>query len=294
MTNDLLRRRHLACLIPTLLLSALLCTTASAQESIRLIIAARPGEASEITARTDLGVLVFAGGDPLTYQVRNETTLSSRAERVAADGTVTWKTRIARMRAERDGQLLMQFDAEDGEAGGNAAALKALEVLAEQQSDGRIRDFRVEGAPPEIRSKVEAGLEESIQNSVLMYPRDPVDAGQSWNVGKRTMPFPGVGRLEYQLVATLLGVSRAGGAARANIRLDAADARFVPDADSRMQGKLSSFRLQGDAQYDLDGRFLRSQDTYGFLSLALPNPEGGTMAMQVYMHVGMVEKRGQQ
>ena len=281
-------------LVLTLALAAPLSSSARAEESIRLIIAAQPGQTSELTARTEVGVLVFAGGDPMTYQVRNEGTLSSRAERVAADGTVTWKTRIARMSYERDGRTLMQFDAEDEEASGNAAALKELEVHSEQQSDGRIRDFRVEGSESEIRNKVEAGLEESIQNSVLMYPKDPVATGQSWNVGKRTMPFPGVGRLEYQLVATLLGVPRKNGAARADIRLDAADVRFVPDADSRMRGKMSSFRLQGDAQYDIDGRFLRSQDTYGFLSLALPNPEGGTMTMQIYMRVGMEEKRGKE
>jgi hypothetical protein len=291
MSNDPPRRLRLAFLISAFILSPLACATASAQESIRLIIAAQPGQTSQVTARTEVGVLVFAGGDPMTYQMRNEGTLSSRAERVAADGTVTWETRIARMSYERDGRMLMQYDAEDEEASGNAAALKELEVHSEQQSDGRIRDFRVEGSKSEIRDKVEAGLEDTLQNSVLMYPKDPVATGQSWNMGKRTMPFPGVGRLEYQLLATLLGVSRKSGAARADIRLDAADVRFVPDADSRMRGKMSSFRLQGDAQYDIDGRFLRSQGTYGFLSLALPNPEGGTMTMQIYMRVGMEEER---
>lgn len=295
MSEDLPPRHHLAVLLPVLFLSTFsfpfLCATASAQESIRLIITAQPGQVSQLTSRTEVGVLVFAGGDPMTNQVRQEGTLSSHAERVAADGTVTWKIRIARMSYESDGRMLMQFDAEDKEVSGNAAVLKTLEVLAEQQSDGRIRDFRVPGPESEMRNKVEAGLEESIQNSVLMYPKDAVATGQSWNVGKRTMPFPGVGRLEYQLVATLLGVFRDSGAARAAMRLDAAEVRFVPDADSGMRGKMSSFRLQGDAQYDVDGHFLRSQDTYGFVSLALPNPEGGTMTMQIYLHSGMEEQR---
>jgi hypothetical protein len=52
---------------------------------------------------------------------------------------------------------------------------------------------------------------------------------------------------------------------------------------------LSSFHLQGDAQYEIDGRYLRSQDTYGFLSVVAPNPEGGTMTIQIFVRVGAQE-----
>jgi len=275
-------------------LAAPLCTVAMAQEMLRMTIGAQPGETAVATARTELGVLVFTGGDPLIYEVRNEASQALEAVKVDPDGTVTWRSRLVRMAYETDGNPVLRFDVDDRErdVGANAAALSSLELSAQQQSDGGIRDFQVQGSNPEVRAAIEQALEESIQNSVLLFPKEPVAVGHSWDVGKRKMPFPGVGRVEYRLVATLLGVSQRDGPARAELRLEAADARFSPDADSKLAGKLSSFRLQGAAQYDVGGRFLRSQEAYGFLSLTAPNPEGGTLTLQAYMRIEMEEVRG--
>lgn len=264
-----------------------------AQETVRLIIGAQPGQTGRMTALTDVGFLIFAGGDPLTVQLRNEATQRVEAVAVAADGTVTWKTRLLKLIQEKDGEAVMRYDAED--PGSNLVpaelALDELEVTVEQQSDGSIRDFHVQGVAPQVRGAIEKALEDSIEKSVLVVPKDPVAVGQSWGVGQRTIPFPGIGRVEYRLVATLIGISAADSGAHAELRLDAVDARFVPDADSKLAGKLSSFHMQGDAQYEIDGRYLRSQDTYGFVSVVAPNPEGGSMTLQIFVRVGAQEER---
>jgi hypothetical protein len=289
---------HAALLRLLLVLGAYLLTAsaggaAHAQETVRLFIGAQPGQTARITAHTDVGLLIFAGGDPLTLQLHNEATQAFEAVAVAADGTVTWKTRLLRMTYEKDGKAVMRYDAEDPDSNLIPAelALDKLEVMVEQESDGSIRDFHVQGVAPQVRATIEKALEDSIEKSVLVVPKDPVAIGQSWGVGQRTIPFPGIGRVEYRLMATLIGISAADSGARAELRLDAVDARFVPDSDSKLAGKLSSFRLQGDAQYEVDGRYLRSQDTYGFLSVVAPNPEGGSMTLQIFLRVGAREER---
>jgi hypothetical protein len=264
-----------------------------AQETVRLIIGAQPGQTGRMTALTDAGFLIFAGGDPLTLQLRNEATQRVEAVAVGADGTVTWKTRLLKLVHEKDGEAVMRYDAED--PGSNLVpaglALDELEVTVKQASDGSIRDFDVQGVASQVRGAIEKALEDSIEKSVLVVPKDPVTIGQSWDVGQRTVPFPGIGRVEYRLLATLMGLFAADSGARAELRLDAVDARFVPDVDSKLAGKLSSFRLQGDAQYEVEGRYLRSQDTYGFLSIVAPNPDGGTMTIEIFVRVGAREER---
>ena len=260
-----------------------------------MTIAAQPGQAGRLTVSTDIGVLIFAGGDPLVYEMHVEATQAVEAREVADDGTVTWSSRVVRLLSERDGKPVMRFDADDETVSDpNAAALAEVEVVMQQQPDGRIRDFEVHGSRPEVRERIEEALERSIENSVLMFSKDPVAIGQTWKVGKRTMPFPGVGRVEYDLVATLMAIDRRDDGAQAKLRLDSADARFVPDADSKLAGKLSSLRLQGQAIYDIDGSFLRWQESYAFLSVLAPNPEGGMLTLQAYMRIGMQEDRDEE
>jgi hypothetical protein len=275
--------------------AAIVATCAPAQESLRMTIAAQPGQAGRLTVSTDIGVLIFAGGDPLVYEMHVEATQAVEAREVADDGTVTWSSRVVRLLSERDGKPVMRFDADDETVSDpNAAALAEVEVVMQQQPDGRIRDFEVHGSRPEVREKIEEALERSIENSVLMFSKDPVAIGQTWKVGKRTMPFPGVGRVEYDLVATLMAIDRRDDGAQAELRLDSADARFVPDADSKLAGKLSSLRLQGQAIYDIDGSFLRWQESYAFLSVLAPNPEGGMLTLQAYVRIGMQEDRDEE
>jgi hypothetical protein len=273
---------------------AAVVTCAPAQESVRMTIRAQPGQAGHLTASTDVGMLVFAGGDPLTLEMHQEGTQAVQVVEVADDGTVTWTSRVARLLSTQDGKIITRFDAGEDSDDPNAAALAELEVVVQQQSDGRIRDFQVRGSKPDTRDKVEAALERSIENSVLMFPKDPVAVGQSWKMGKRTMPLPGVGRVEYEIVATLLSVDRGEEEATADLQIDSAEARFVPDADSKLAGKLSSFRMQGRAVYDIDGSFMRWQESYAFLSVTAPNPEGGTVALQAYMRIGMHEERDEE
>lgn len=267
---------------------------ARAQDAVRLTIGAEPGQTARLTALLDAGILIFAGGDPLTLQLHNETAQGATALAADADGTVTWQLRLLKATFEQDGEPLLRYDVED--PGRNrvpqGSALDQLQVTVQQESDGRIRDFDVQGGAPQMRAAVEKALEDSIEKSVLVVPRTPVTIGQSWDVGRRTIPLSGIGRVEYRLLATLVGISNADSGTQADVRLDAADARFVPDADSKLAGKLSSFRLQGDAHYDVGGRYLRSQDTYGFVSVVAPNPEGGgMMTMQMYVRVGSHEER---
>lgn len=269
-------------------------TCASAQESVRMMVRAQPGQTARLTAFTDVGFMIFAGGDPLTYEMHQEGTQAVQVLDVGDDGTVTWTSRIARLLSTRDGETVMRFDAEEDSGDPTAAALAEVEVVVQQQSDGRIRDFQVRGSQPQMRDKIEAALERSIENSVLMFPKDPLAIGQSWEMGKRTLPLAGVGRVEYEIVATLLAIDRGEEGATADLRIDSAQARFVPDTDAKLAGKLSSFRMQGQAVYDIDGSFMRWQDSYAFLSVAAPNPEGGTLVLQAYMRIGMQEERDEQ
>ncbi len=273
----------------TLAALGLAADPARTEDRVQLMILAQPGDSGRLTLSVDVGVLVFTGAEePLVVQLRNQATQAVAAEAVADDGTVTWRSRLVRVSAERDGEPLLHFDADDPDAD---ATLGGLQVVMQQETDGRLRDFRVVGAQPEVRARIEATLEESIERSVLMYPREPIAIGSSWKAGRRDMPFPGIGRVEYQLLATLVAIHDDEDGAWADVRLDAADARFVPDEDSKHPGRLAGFRMQGDAQYDVQRGYMRWQDSYLFMSILAREKSGETVTLQAYGRVSMQEER---
>lgn len=256
----------------------------------RLEFKGKTGEAIQLESGMKLEMRVFpqgASAPEAVIELGSATLRKDSVVRTHANGDVEAISKFLRLQKFQvfNGKPVFFFDSQDPKsveatkASPEAQALRAalgMQISLRFDARGRLIDVRTENAGSAHQAQIDRIMEDGISGNWLALPPGPIDVGQNWEIGKRSYNFPGVGRIEYLVRATLKGIDKsAPNGAMALIDLVSETPKFIaaPGKDKNAV-QLDHFQLVGDAAFQIGtGRFSKQENDL-VMRLHVREPDG--------------------
>lgn len=269
---------------------ALASASLAVAQPTRLEFKGKTGDSSQIESGVKIEMKVFphgASAPEAAIELGSATLRKDSVVRTHANGDVEATSKFLRMQKFQvfNGKPVFFFDSQDPrsveatKASPEAQALRAaldMQIFLRFDTRGRLIDIRTQNAGSVQQAQIDRIMEDGISGNWLALPSGPIDVGQSWEVGKRSYNFPGVGRIEYLVRATLKGIDKsAPNGAMALIDLASETPRFIAAPGKNKDAvQLDHFQLVGSAAFQIGaGRFSKQENDLA-MRLHVREPDG--------------------
>jgi hypothetical protein len=264
-------RHFVLTLVPALSVSIMMPIIApGAQDSVKTMVlehGGREGEVFSVDIKGQVDISINIGGDAsLNIRAKLVQRLEHRVEEVRFNGDTATTIRMRRAAAETyiHGRTVKGYDTNRH---GDRAIMRTKKKLApilmllessmllEQGPDGVIKDFVIEGPNRDVKQQLEQRAEGLMRNNLIQYPLEPVGIGDTWLAATKSVAFPTIGQLNFDLVAKLVAIDPGDGFQNAAIAITAKNGRFESISKEEEILRIKSFEISGSAVYA--GRYHR-------------------------------------